>query len=119
MKTTQRVLAILLALGGCGHTAGSLLGYKTQPMVMLWSLTTSEFIFLLAALNYLRAGRPADRPLGWICLIANIAWLIGTFCFGHLIQNQLDPRVLLFAVLTIGLIAGSIGTLRSQRGHSA
>jgi len=114
MKTTQRVLAILLALGGCGHTAGSLIGYKTQPMVLLWSLTTSEFIFLLAALNYLRAGRPTDRPLGWICLLGNIAWFIGAFWFGHLIQNQLDPRVLLFALFTGGLIYGSIDTIRSR-----
>jgi hypothetical protein len=115
MKTFDRALAILLALGGVGHTLGSFAAYKHDPMTLLWSLTASEFIFLLAAVNYVRAGRPRDKALAWICLIGCVCWMIGAGRFGALIGNVFDVRVLIFVVLTLGLCVMSVRTIMVPR----
>ena len=112
MKTLDRVFGWLLALGGCGHTAGTLLWTADKPDLELWSLCASCFVFLLATVNLLRAGRPGDRALGWIALVFNVLWIPSVIRFGQLIHNMADPRVIFFLLISVGLCGMSVRTVR-------
>lgn len=94
MKTLDRILACILGLGAIGHGLGSCLGYKHEPLTMLWALCASILGLLLCAINLLRSGRPTDRPLAWICCIGTLAMAASAFAFGFLIGNVFDPRAL-------------------------
>jgi hypothetical protein len=115
LKILDRVLGSLLILGGIGHTAGSLRFYHADPMMLLWSLCASLFVFLLAALNLIRAGRPQDTTLAWLCLVAGFCWILVSFRFGVLIGNVFDFRPLIFIVLTVGLCALCVRSLVMKR----
>jgi hypothetical protein len=115
LKILDRVLSGLLILGGIGHTLGSFQAYKSDQMTLLWSLCASLFVFLLAALNLIRAGRPQDRALAWVCLVAGLCWIAACLRFGVLIGNLLDVRLLIFGVLSLGLCAFCVRTLLGKR----
>jgi hypothetical protein len=105
----------LLILGGIGHTLGSLHFYQADPMMLLWSLCASLFVFLFAALNLLRASRPDDTALAWLCLAAGFCWILVSLRFGALIGNVFDARPMIFIVLTLGLCALCVRTLAGKR----
>jgi hypothetical protein len=115
LKILDRILSCLLILGGIGHTLGSLQGYKNDQMTLLWSLCASLFVFLFAALSLVRAGRPNDTALAWLCLVAGLCWIAASLRFGVLIGNLFDPRPLIFGVLTLGLCAFCVRTLIVDR----
>ena len=115
MKTLDRVLGCILILGGIGHTFGSLQFYKNDRLTLLWALSASLFIFLLGALNLVRAGRPEDTTLAWMCLVAGLCHIASTLRFGVLIGNLLDFRVVIFILVTLGLCAMSARTIVSNR----
>jgi hypothetical protein len=115
LKILDRVLGSILILGGVGHTLGSLQFYKNDQMTLLWSLSDSLFILLLGALNLVRAGRPGDTTLAWICLVAGLCHIASTLRFGTLIGNFFDFRVVLFILVTLGLCAMSVRTIVSNR----
>jgi hypothetical protein len=115
LKILDRILSSLLILGGIGHTLGSLLGYKNDQMTLLWSLCASLFVFLFAALSLIRAGRPHDTALAWVCLVAGLCWIAASLRFGVLIGNLLDFRPLIFVVLSLGLCAFCVRTLIGKR----
>jgi hypothetical protein len=114
VKILDRVLGWILILGGVGHTFGSLQFYKNDQMALLWSLSASLFIFLLGTLNLVRAARPGDTTLAWICLIAGLCHIASTLRFGVLIGNFLDFRVVLFILVTLGLCAMSVRNIFSN-----
>jgi hypothetical protein len=87
---------------------GSLKVYKADPMMLLWALCASLFVFLFAAVNWLRCSRPEDMALAWICLVAGLAWIVASLRFGQLIGNVADARVLIFLFITLGLCAFSV-----------
>src|SRR5271156_4113898 len=99
LKVLDRILSCLLILGGLGHTAGSLHFYSNDQMTMLWSLCASLFVFLFGALSLVRAGRPEDTALAWICLIADICWIAVCVRLGVLIGNLFDPRPVVFTIV--------------------
>jgi hypothetical protein len=109
-KNLDRTLAVLLMLGAVGHTLGSLKTYGDQPIVLLWALCASLLVVLLGAINLLRVSRPADAALAWICVGGMVCWLACTLAFGHLIGNLADFRIVIFAVLSIGLIFFGVRT---------
>jgi len=111
MNFLDRALSVLLILGGFGHTLGSIKTYRADPMSLLWALCASLFVFLLAATNLVRAGRPGDSALGWICLVFGACWIIASLRFGALEGNLFDARAMIFAVITLGLCAMSVRTL--------
>jgi hypothetical protein len=115
LKILDRVLACVLILGGIGHTLGSLQFYKNDQLTLLWSLSASLFIFLLGTLNLVRAGRPADTILAWICLVAGLCHIASSLRFGVLIGNLFDFRVVIFTLVTFGLCAMSVRTIVSNR----
>ena len=103
MKWIDRGLSFLLILGGVGHTYGVLHFYK-DPHTLFWSLTATVLIFLLAAVNLLRTWRPEDRGLAVITACASAAYLVITLRFGQLIGDLTDFRVILFGVISLGLM---------------
>ena len=119
MKILDRILACVLGLGAIGHGVGSCLGYRHEPLTMLWALCASILGLLLAAINLLRSGRPADRPLAWICFAGPIAMAASAFAFGGLIGNVLDPRALGNGGTAVVLAAFSLRTaLRPDPGQA-
>jgi hypothetical protein len=115
LKILDRILSCLLILGGIGHTLGSLHFYKNDQMTLLWSLCASLFVFLFAAVSLIRAGRPKDSALAWVCLGAGLCWIAASLRFGVLIGNLLDFRPLVFGLLTLGLCAFCVRTLIGKR----
>jgi len=111
MRGLDRVLSVLLILGGVGHTLGSLKAFGSEPMTLLWSLCASLFVFFCGALKLVRAGPPGDKPLAWICLVGGVCWIGASLQFGVLIGNVLDFRPLIFALITLGLCGMCVRTL--------
>lgn len=103
MKPLDRVFACLLILGGIGHGLGSYKAYSKDPMALLWALSASFAVFLLAAVNLLRVGREGDRPLAWISTVGCVVWIGFVLWFGRLIGNLLDFRVLVNLIITVAL----------------
>ena len=103
MKWIDRGLSCLLILGGIGHTFG-VLGFYKDPQTLFWALTASALIFLLAAVNLLRTWRSGDRPLAMVTTCASAVYLLITLRFGQLFGNMLDFRVIIFGVISVGLI---------------
>lgn len=115
MKILDRLLACILGLGAIGHGVGSYLGYKHEPITMLWAFCASILGMLLAAINLLRSGRPDDRPLAWICFAGTLALAASAFAFGALIGNVFDPRALMNGGTALALVAFSLrSALRSD-----
>jgi hypothetical protein len=102
MKWVDRALSCLLILGGIGHTFG-VIGFYHNPHTLFWALTASVLIFLLAAINLLRTWRPGDRGLAILTACASAAYFVVTLRFGELIGSLVDPRVILFGLLSLGL----------------
>jgi hypothetical protein len=115
MRALDRVFGCLLALGGVGHGVGSYHAYKDQPMTLLWSLSASLAVWMIAAVNLLRSGRNGDRALAWICFGGSVAWLGFALWFGVLIGNILDARALINAILTAALAIFSLRTALKSR----
>ena len=115
MNTLDRVFGCLMFLGGIGHGLGSLKVYGKEPMTLLWALSASFAVFMLAALNLLRTGANKDQRLAWICAIGCVVWVGFAVCFGVLIGNVFDFRPLLNAVIALVLAMFSIRTaVRTQ-----
>jgi hypothetical protein len=108
MRSLDRALAILLALGAGGHTMGSLKAFGHRPDELLWALCASLLVLLLAALNYLRTYRAKDRALAWIVAAGMAGWFGAAIAFGLVIHNLLDPRPVVFSLISLGLIAFSL-----------
>jgi hypothetical protein len=103
VKWIDRGLSCLLVLGGVGHTFGVLHFYK-DPHTLFWALTASVLIFLLAAINLLRTWRSGDRALATLTACASAAYFVVTLRFGQLIGDITDFRVILFGVISAGLM---------------
>jgi hypothetical protein len=84
--------------------------YAGQPMLLFWSLAAGAITFLLAALNFMRAGRPCDPVLAWVTLAGTLCQLAITLRFGVLIGNMLDPRVIFFSLVSLGLAGFGVRT---------
>ena len=111
MRVVDRVLSLLLILGGVGHTLGSFKAYGAEPMMLLWSLCAGLFIFFYGAVNLVRAGRPEDKALAWVCLLGGVGWIAASLRFGVLIGNVTDARPMIFVVITLGLCGMCLRTL--------
>jgi hypothetical protein len=115
LKVVDRILGVLLILGGLGHTAGSLQGYKADQTMLLWSLSFSLFTFLLAGANLIRAGRPGDTALAWLCLAGGLCHIATSIRFGVLIGNVFDFRPMIFILITLGLCGMCVRTLLQRQ----
>ena len=114
LKNIDRIAAVLLILRRRRTYAGLVAAYGKQPIVLLWSLCASVLVVLLGALNLLRSYRPGDPMLAWLTAAGTTCWLAASIAFGVLIGKPLDPRVLVFAVLSAVLILFSLKTAASR-----
>ena len=108
LKNLDRALAMLLSLGAIGHTFGSITAFRDHPSQLLWALCASVLIVLVGAMNLLRTWRPGDRLLACLAAMATLCWLVATVAFGVIINNLTDLRVVVFAILSVGLIIFSV-----------
>lgn len=114
MKTMERLLGGLMFLGGIGHGVGSYLAYRNDPMELLWALSASFALFLLASLNLLRTWRSGDAAMAWICLLGCLMQAAFAIWFGQLIGNLLDVRPFINAIVAL-LLAVFSGRSLLQR----
>ena len=116
MAILDRIFGWLLVVGGLLHAVGSWHTFRSAPPQLLWALSGSLAALLVAALNLLRAGRPADRPLAWVSLAASAAWVAVAVGFGAVIGNLADPRAVIHAVNAAVLAGLSLRTvMRASR----
>jgi len=110
MAWLDRILSILLILAGIVHIFGSL-RYYDDELTLLWSLCASLFILLFGAISLLRASRPHDRGLAWICLASGLAWVAAALRFGHVTGRVGDVHVIVVVAVTLGMCVFSVRTL--------
>jgi len=108
MRIVDRILSVLLVLGATGHTFGVMQYYRNQPDALFWSLCAGFLIVLVAAINLVRTVRSGDRVIAWTAAGASLGYLVVTLGFGRLIGNMADPRVIGFALISLGLVYFSV-----------
>jgi hypothetical protein len=116
LPLADRIVAGLLLLFSLMHAAGSVAAYPFLSSELVWAISASVLGVLLAALNFLRAGRRSDVPLAWICFAGCAAWAVLALSFGVSIGNLLDPRPLLHAVVALALAVFSLSTILRSAG---
>lgn len=117
MHTADRVFGWLMVVSAALHCVGTFAAHLSAETT-LWALAAGLGELLLAALNLLRAGRPADRTLASVTLAGNLGWLIVVLAFGRLVGNYADYRVLIQGAVTLVLLGMSMRTLRARPGSS-
>ena len=100
----------LLLIGAILHAFGSVANYPPRSQVLVWALSGSLASGLLAILNLVRAGRPADRTLAWITFVGSLCWVAVAIGFGLAIGNINDPRPLWHAISALVLAGFSLRT---------
>lgn len=111
LKMLDRGCAVVLGLGAAvGHTYGSFKSYGHDETTLFWALNASVLGLLLGGLNLLRGARPQDRALAAIVGAGTVCWIISATRFGFLIGNPLDPRVLLFLLVSVILVGFNLRT---------
>jgi len=114
LKITDRVFAVLLLLFAAGHSIGSLQAYAFLTPELVWAISASAFAALLAVLNFVRAGRPEDRTLAWICFGGCVAWIVLALSFGISVGDIFDLRADLHALAAFALAVFSFITATRQ-----
>jgi uncharacterized membrane protein YgdD (TMEM256/DUF423 family) len=115
MKLLDRGFGCLMFFGGIGHGFGSYKAYSNDHMTLLWALSASFAMFLLAAVNLLRVGRKGDRGIAWVSLAGCAVWIGFVLWFGQLLGHPLDFRPLLNLVIAVVLGIFSIRSLLYSR----
>lgn len=110
----DRGFAILLGLFGLLHAYGSFAAYAFPTPELVWALSATVLCLLVATLNFVRAGRPADTTLAWITLVASLLWVVLALAFGVSEGNILDPRALLHASAAAVLAGFSVRTIAAS-----
>ncbi len=108
MRKLQWGLIGVLALGGIGHLAGTLMGYPPGTEVFVWSLTAVCYVFVVVFLQALRMTREDDRWIRMGATIATAAWMLLALAFGVAVGNILDPRGLIHAAASAGLLIATL-----------
>jgi hypothetical protein len=116
LRIGDRIVATLLVLGATGHTLGSFQSYAVGSTQLVWSLAGAFAAFLLAALNWMRIGRPQDVPLAWLCAVGCACWVALALAFGASVGSLVDPRALYHAAVAAVLAAFSLRTALGRAG---
>lgn len=110
LKIFDRFFAVLLFVFGAMHSIGSVMAYAFLTPELVWALSATGLSILVAVLNFIRAGRPEDRTLAWVCFGGCIVWVVLALSFGASIGNLADPRADLHALAAAVLAAFSFRT---------
>jgi hypothetical protein len=117
MNAVDRTFGWLLVICGLLHTIGPVEAYRSRPETLVWALSATLTILLLAALNLLRIGRPGDKTLAWISFAGCVGWLAIAIAFGAVIGNIMDLRVVGVGFITVVLAIFSIQSVRRVPGN--
>jgi hypothetical protein len=109
----------LLLIGAILHAFGSIANYPTGSQIMVWALSGSLAAGLLAVLNLVRVGRPADYALAWITFFGCLCWVAVAIAFGVAIGNVYDPRPLWHAISAFALAVFSLRTAMGRATSTA
>lgn len=111
----DRGAILLLALFAFGHgVPGSLLAHPLLDTYTVWSFSGAVAAWLIAALNWLRGGRPGDRPLAAWALIGALTWIGLMFWLMQAAAMWADPRPWLFIAVCAVLVVFSGRALRTS-----
>jgi len=116
MRSLDRAAALLLALLSAGH--GFLGTLATAPLMdsrTVWSFSGSVAAWLVAALNWLRAGRPADRALAAWAVAGALAWAGLMVWLAFAADMLTDVRPWLFVGVSVVLAAFGLRDLTALR----
>lgn len=114
MVVLDRILSVLMILAGIWHAIGSIRYYQDE-MTLLWALCSSLFIILFGAASLLRAFRPGDKPLAWICLVSGVAWIWAALRFASITERFVDWHVLVVVIITIGMCVFSVRSMMTGK----
>lgn len=120
MLVLDRILSVLMILAGIKHGIGSIRYYHDE-LTLLWALCSSLFIILFGVVSLLRASRPGDRPLAWICLVSGLAWIWAALRFGSIMHRMVDWQVLTVVIITAAMCIFSVRSLMvgTNQGRAA
>ena len=109
----DRSAAVLLAIFAFGHAVpGTLMTSPLLDSATLWSFSGSVAAWLIAALNWMRASRPGDRPLAAWALAGALTWIGLMLWLMEAAQMWGDPRPWLFIAVSAILAFYSVRALR-------
>jgi hypothetical protein len=114
MVWLDRALSILLILAGIAHAVDSF-HYYTDDLALVWSVCGALFVVLIGAISLLRASRPGDHALAWICLGSELAWIAVAFWFGHVTFGLLRFHILIVIAVTLGMCVFSVRTIATAK----
>jgi uncharacterized membrane protein (UPF0136 family) len=115
VRKLDRLFGWLLVVGALLHAAGSWKMERDQAALLVWALSGSLAALMVAAVNLLRTGRPADKSLATVSLLGSLGWLMVSLGFGKVIGNELDFRVLWHGACAFVLAVFSLRTLMLPR----
>lgn len=112
LRRLDRAFAVLLAIFSAGHgLLGTLAARPLLESATVWSFSGSVAAWLIAALNWLRAGRPGDRALAAWSLAGAVAW-IGLMLWLAVAADMVgDVRIWLFVGTCAALAAFGVRDL--------
>jgi hypothetical protein len=103
LKLIDRAFAVLLVFGAAGHALGSLTLLPSGSDTQVWGLGSALCAALVGALNFLRAGRPGDKPVLWLALLGSAGWLVIVVLFARTLGTVADFRVIWHGLTAIAL----------------
>ncbi len=107
-KTVEYVLCVLLALASTAHLAGTFAGYDMGTEVFVWSLSATAFGFAIVFLHVLRINRPDDQTIRYGAIVFTLIWVVVALMFGASQGSVFDPRGLIHAIISLGLVWASL-----------
>ena len=119
LKWLDRGACLLLVLFSAGHAfIGTLMTRPWTDTGTLWSFSGSLAAWMIAALNWLRSGRPDDKALAFWSLVGAVAWIFLMIWLMEVARMWGDPRPWLFILVCLVLSAFAVYGL-SRRAATA
>jgi hypothetical protein len=115
-RRLDRTCAVLLALFSAGHgILGTLATSPWMEPATVWSFSGSLAAWAIAVLNWLRAGRPSDRPLAAWAVAGAVAWIALMLWLAFAAEMLSDIRIWLFVGVSAVLAAFGLRDLAARR----
>ena len=116
MRRIDRAAAVLLALFAAGHGfLGTLASAPLMESATVWSFSGSVAAWMIAAVNWLRAGRPGDRALAAWALAGALSWIGLMLWLAPAAGMTADPRIWMFVGVCAILAAFGVRDLAAAR----
>jgi len=112
-RRVDRAASILLALFAAGHGfLGTLATGSWMESATVWSFSGSVAAWMIAGVNWLRAGRPRDRALAAWALAGALGWAVLMVWLALAADMTRDVRIYLFIGVSLVLAGFSTRDLR-------